>query len=475
MRHIPPFDKIQSMTMTSIHFLFAFLPLILLAHRFAGRRLRLLILLAASLLFCWLAGGKGMILLAGTAVFTWLAGLCISTVRSRAGKTALLIIAVSAELALLVFFKYRSALLSMLPASGLLALTEDLVPLGMSFYIFQSVSYLIDIRNGEAVLKNPVHFGVYLTFFPKLLSGPLVRLREFRSELEGKTASRTDLYEGFSRFLTGLCKKVILADQLHHLASVTDVYAHTDMTTVSCLWLTTAAYSLELYFDFAGYTDMAIGLGRMFGMRLPENFRDPYCCRTLTDFWRRWHISLSRWFRDYVYIPLGGSRNGSVRTVINLLIVWILTGLWHGSTICYLFWGLGHFLVLVLEKFVIRPERFASGAARVFYRIFTLVWINLMWIFFPVQSPADALQIFRGLFGLGGLPLFGPQTVYFLQNNGLLLLICFVLASPLASRVRNPRTKTGSRLAAILWFAGVILAVSFVVRGAYNPFVYQIF
>ena len=356
------------------------------------------------------------------------------------------------------------------------------MPLGLSFYIFQSVSYLADLRSGEEPLKNPVRFGIYMTFFPKFLSGPLVRLKDFRQDLYGELPAHADLAEGFERFVTGLCKKVILADQLGTLADVSNAFNHPENSTVSCLWLTAAAYTLQLYFDFAGYTDMAIGLGQLFGIRLPENFRDPYCCRSLTDFWRRWHISLSSWFRDYVYIPLGGSRGSSGRTVCNLLIVWLFTGMWHGSTLCYLFWGLGHAALLLLEKYLIRPERFDKDSVRIpcrifgiLYRIFIIVCIGLLWIFFRAKSLPHLLQIFKGLFGVGGLAFTGPQTTFFLQNTIFFLGVGVLLASPLVRYVREPRTKICRGILSVIRLAAVLLAVSYVIRGAYNPFVYQIF
>lgn len=446
------------MTLTSIRFLFLFLPLAFLVYRIAGSRKRPAVLFFLSLAFAWLAGGRAVILLLAVTAFTYLAGAGLHLLRGKRTGILLLAVSAAADLGLLFFYKYQS-----------------IAPLGLSFYIFQSISYLADIRRGEGPLKNPFLFGLYMTFFPKYLSGPLVRLNDFRPDPSISFPAPSETAEGFERFLTGLCKKILLADQLGILTALSGAYRHTDTTTVSCLWITSIAYTLQLYFDFSGYTDMAIGLGRMFGIRLPENFRDPYCCRSLTDFWKRWHISLSRWFRDYVYIPLGGSRGTTGKTVRNLLIVWLLTGIWHGSTVCYLFWGLGHFVLLILEKYCIRPDRFVSRSAGTLYRLFTLLCVNLLWICFQAKSPAHLLQIFKGLFGAGGLAFAGPQTAFLLRNTGFLLAAGLVLSSPLIRSIRKPQTKATRRILAAVWFAAVLLALSYVIRGAYNPFVYQIF
>ena len=465
------------MTLTSIPFIFLFFPLTLLLSRLAGRRGRLFVLLLLSLVFAWLAGGRAVSLLIGVTIFTYLTGRGLRLLHGKHTETLLFIASVVIDLGLLAFYKYGSLFF---PAeesasTGTLVAAQAIIPLGLSFYIFQSISYLADIRRGEEPLKNPIHFGIYMTFFPKFLSGPLVRLKGFRRDLTGAFPCSSDIMEGFERFLAGLCKKVILADQLGALTAITGTYRHLGSTTVSCLWVTSVAYTLQLYFDFSGYTDIAIGLGRMLGFHLPENFRDPYCCRSLSDFWRRWHISLSSWFRDYVYIPLGGSRRSAGKTVFNLLIVWVLTGMWHGSTVCFLPWGLGHFLLLVLEKYLIRPDRFASRTGRFFYRLFTLFCINLLWIFFQADSPSHLLQIIKEMFGAGSLAFAGPQTVFLLRNTGIFLAIGLVLASPLVRRIREPHTETARRILAVIRFAAVLLAVSYVIRGAYNPFVYQIF
>ena len=463
------------MTFTTLSFILLFLPAALILVRLAGRRGHALVLLLMSLAFAYLAGGNGvLILLAATAV-TCLAGLGIESAGSRLIKKTLLIAASAAGIGLMAVFKYASFFEGVRAADALTGLTEGLLPLGLSFYIFQSLSYLFDVYHGEPALKNPLKAGVYMAFFPKLISGPLVRLKDFRRDLEGRAPSREELLTGFERFLTGLCKKVLLADQLHKMNGLYNALNHADEATVSLLWLHVIAFALSIYFDFAGYTDMAIGLARMFGFHLPENFRDPYCCRTMTDFWRRWHITLSQWFRDYVYIPLGGSRRGAARTVLNLLIVWLLTGIWHGSTLGYILWGLGHFALIALEKFTIKPDRFVSRAAKGIYRAFTLFAVSLLWVFFEAHSLKKAMGVFAGLFGFSGLAAADIRTVTFLRNEWGFLIIGVILASPLVEGVRKPRTKAGSAVLAVLWFAGVLLAVSYIMRGAYNPFVYQIF
>ncbi len=464
------------MSLTSIRFLFLFFPLTLVLYRLGGRKGRPYILLLLSLLFGWLSGGKGLLVLITVTLFTYAAGFLLEYFRGRRPGTLLFIFFTGIEICLLALYKYGLYFPSLISSERFpFSLTQGLMPVGLSFYVFQSISYLADIHDGEAVLRHPVQFGIYMTFFPKMLAGPLVRLKDFRQDLSGPFPARQEVLAGFERFLTGLCKKIILADQLAKLISVTDAFSRPDTVPVSCLWITSIAYTLQLYFDFAGYSDMAIGLGQMFGFHLPENFRDPYCCRTLTDFWRRWHISLSQWFRDYVYIPLGGSRKGTSRTIFHLLLVWTLTGAWHGSSICFLFWGLGHCIILIAEKFFVHPDDFKTRAARLIYRFFTLLCINLLWIFFQVSSISQARSVFAGLFGLSGQPLFGPPSSFFLVNSWFFLLAGILLASPLVKRLRAPAAAPGRIVTAVLWFAAILLAVSYIIQGAYNPFVYQIF
>ncbi|MEE8467510.1 MAG: MBOAT family O-acyltransferase [Planctomycetota bacterium] len=408
------------MVFSSPTFLFLFLPLVLVLHLVLGKRLRNAGLLAASLLFyAWGEGFLVAIMLLSIAT-NWGLGLWVARARAAGGGKRAVAVSVAFNLGLLVTFKYANwiwaSLSSLLGALGLmdgglppmaevlgppleaLGLTDGSLPadwgirlpIGISFFTFQAMSYVIDVYRGEAeIQRNPVHFGVYIALFPQLIAGPIVRYRDVAQQIRERTVDLTGFAWGVRRFVVGLGKKMLIANVVGHAADRIFALTPAELTT-SAAWLGLVCYTLQIYFDFSGYSDMAIGLGRMLGFRFLENFRFPYVSRSVTEFWRRWHISLSTWYRDYLYIPLGGSRRGPGRTYLNLLIVFALCGLWHGASWSFLVWGLFHGAFLVVE-------RLGLGAAlerrpAVLRHAYLLAVVMTGWVFFRAETLTQALE-----------------------------------------------------------------------------------
>ena len=463
------------MLFSSIPFLFYFLPLVLIAYFAVPGRFKNLILLLASLFFYAWGEPKYVVLMLISIVQGYAFGLLIE--KYRGGKAAKLFLSLSVlvSLGLLAYFKYADFFLSSVNAvAGLsLPLLKLALPIGISFYTFQVLSYVIDVYRGEtAAQRNFIDLAAYVSLFPQLIAGPIVRYSDVAGQLRDRTHSVSAAAEGVRRFTVGFAKKVLLANQFGSLAAACK---QAQEAIVLFVWLNALAFLLQVYFDFSGYSDMAIGLGRILGFRFPENFNYPYISASITEFWRRWHISLGSWFRDYLYIPLGGSRKGKARQLLNILIVWLATGLWHGAAWTFVLWGLWFAVLLLIEKLWLLPllER-----RRVLAHVYTLFFVTLGFVLFDADSAAQALSRIGAMLGAGGLPLSSAQAVYYLKSYGPLLLFGILCATPLPKKALSAlREKRGAKsvldvLEPIALLVPLLIGTAFLVDGSFNPFLY---
>lgn len=463
------------MLFSGIPFLYFFLPLTVLLYALAPRKFKNAVLLLSSMVFyAW--GEKRLVFLFAAAIFLgWLLGFPIEKFRSSAWGKFFLWLSALLDLGILCYFKYADFFIANLNAvCGLsIPLLHIALPIGISFYVFQILSYTIDVYRGDVpAQKNIVCFAAYVSMFPQLIAGPIVRYADIADRLRTREHSLTDAACGLRRFLLGLGKKVLIANVLGEVC--TDFRASTDVC-VLYFWLYAVCFMLQVYFDFSGYSDMAIGLGRLFGFRFAENFQYPYISRSITEFWRRWHISLGTWFRDYVYIPLGGNRHGLARQVLNILIVWMLTGLWHGAAWNFVLWGLYFAVLLVIEKLGFKKVLDRHGA---FGHGFVLFAVLLGFILFNADSLAQAGQDVLGLFSFGRLPLVSTEALYALRSNGIVLLAAILGATPLpkALAAKLAETKNGDRVLAVLEPLALtvllLVVTAYLVDGSFNPFLY---
>lgn len=464
------------MLFSSLTFLYLFLPAVLLAYAVFPARLRNGALLAASLLFYFCGEPEYTLLILGETLVSYLIARWMAGAASPRLRRALLAAELLAALGALGLFKYADFAIGTVNAlfGGALPLLHLALPIGISFYTFQTLSYVIDVYWGRlAAERNFVRYAAYVTLFPQLIAGPIVRYQDVAEDLCGRRMTADGLYEGLSRFVLGLSKKVLLANVLGQLVSDMTLAAE---RSVLGAWLLAVGYALQIYFDFSGYSDMAIGIGRVFGLRFPENFNYPYLAHTVTDFWRRWHMTLSSWFRDYVYIPLGGNRRGLPRQLWNILIVWTLTGLWHGANWTFAAWGMYFALLLTLEKLFLL--RVLERLPRAVGRIYTLLAVLLSFVLFQSERFSAALALLSEMFGAAGTALQSPAAVYALRSYGLLLLMGCIGATPLPK-------KLAARLGARRWGAGalraltpavllllLLLCTAYLADGSFNPFLY---
>ncbi len=424
-----------------------------------GNKVKQIIIFIAGLLFYAWGSPKHLLLLLLSVVFHYASAMEIARQDRRGAyftKKVTMIIAIGFDVLMLAVFKYAGLAL----------------PIGISFYTFSAISYILDVYWGKATHSaNPLDAALYITFFPKVISGPIVQYKDFKEQLESLEYKRTNLSKGLNLFLIGLFKKVLLADSLG--AAFNIAYGTVGRTTATA-WLGMIFYSLQLYFDFSGYSDMAIGLAQMFGFRFEKNFDYPYISKNMTEFWRRWHISLGAWFRDYVYIPLGGNRCAPLVQARNLAVVWILTGLWHGSTLNYLAWGIYHGIFVLLDKFVIKKKfDFLPDAVRI---IVTGLIAFIGWIFFFTPNLGSSLHYIGELFGAGGNGFWDVTTSFILKQNLLLLILSFLLSGPYVKRLHDNLTyKQGGamKIASLCVYVVLFLfCIVNLVSATYNTFLY---
>ena len=459
------------MLFSSIPFAFYFLPAVLVLYFAVPFRFKNAVLLAFSLFFYGWGEPVYLLLMMASIVAGWIFGLLIGKYRGTPKARLFLIASLVTSLGLLGWFKYADFAVENLNALGLqLTLPGIALPIGISFYTFQILSYTIDVYRGDVESqKSIVDFGAYVSMFPQLIAGPIVRYADVARQLKSRTHSLEKASLGVRRFVIGLAKKVLIANQLGQLV---ELYRSTTQPSVLFVWMYAAAFALQIYFDFSGYSDMAIGLGHIFGFDLLENFNYPFISRSISEFWRRWHMSLGGWFRDYVYIPLGGNRVRPLRYVFNVLVVWALTGLWHGAAWNFVLWGLLFAVLLTVEKFLMGKAMAKTPGWLV--RIPVLTILLMSFVLFNASSLAQALSDVGRMFGLGGLPLVSTASLYYLRSYGLLLLFAAVGATPLVSRTaKKLEARTVTAILEPVVLCALLLAVTaFLVGGSFNPFLY---
>ena len=477
------------MVFSSITFLFFFLPAVLLLNGCTRGRASNVLLLVASLLFYAWGEGIYLLVMLASILGNFVAGLFIDHFRpTRAGRAALGL-GVGLNLVLLGFFKYAGFLVDnlnqVLALVGLpgVALGPVHLPIGISFFTFQAISYLMDVHRGTVrAQRNPLDLGLYIALFPQLIAGPIVRYHDIAAEIVRRRVTSADFAAGAERFLYGLAKKVLLANPLGLVADKIFVLPAAELSPALC-WLGALCYTFQIYYDFSGYSDMAIGLGRMFGFHFLENFNYPYIARSIREFWRRWHISLSTWFRDYLYIPLGGNRHGAVRTGANLLLVFLLCGLWHGASWTFLIWGVYHGFFLVLER-VPAVRRLLDRLPAPLQHAYVLLVVLVGWVFFRADTFAHALAYLQAMVDFSREPLFNSQLFLALNNEFSLTLGAAVIGSaPLFALLRRWRAgrpivpaPAMRRLAATARVGSLgfvlVYSIAAVLGGAHNPFLY---
>jgi alginate O-acetyltransferase complex protein AlgI len=480
------------MVFSSAVFLFAFFPICLAGYYLIPKSLlgvKNIFLLIMSLAFYGFGEPKFVYIMILSIFVNWGFGLGVDHFRGRAPAKACLVGMVVWNIGVFFVYKYLDfAVFNIDRFFGFdFAMPGYVLPIGISFFTFQAMSYVIDVYRGTAtVQKNPLNTALFISFFPQLMAGPIIRYNMIAEQITGR-AGRFDP-DGFSygvkRFIIGLSKKLILANTVAVVADRDFGATLADAPTMLTAWLGAICYTFQIYFDFSGYSDMAIGLGRMFGFRFDENFNYPYISKTITEFWRRWHISLSSWFRDYVYIPLGGSRVPMGRLIFNLFITWMLTGVWHGAGWNYIAWGFLYFALLAFEKLARIPERAAKTPwLGIPYRIFTILCVICGWVIFRASGLAQALSYFKVMFGISvngsGFPAANELALFYWKDNWSILILCVLACTPvlaaLTARVRKGgayANKAWDALGTLCLIALFVICVSYIVNGSYNPFIY---
>ena len=467
------------MLFNSYVFMLAFLPLTLLCYFLLGRlpekiQLNKVFLVLASFLFYGYNNPSYVPIIAGSILINYALSQLMLTQQKKNLRLPLMLLGLFLNLGVLFYFKYHDFFFENLNgAFGLhLTLNHLALPLGISFFTFQQLSYVIDSYKRTVPRYNILDYSLFVTFFPQLIAGPIVRYSDVAAELKSRTHSVSAAAEGVRRFTVGFAKKILLANQFGALASA---YKSTQDASVLFVWLYALAFLLQVYFDFSGYSDMAIGLGRMLGFHFPENFNYPYISVSITEFWRRWHMSLGSWFRDYLYIPLGGSRKGKARQLLNILIVWLATGLWHGAAWTFVLWGLWFAVLLLLEKLALLP---VLQKHRALGHIYTLFFVTLGFVLFDADSAAQAVSRIGAMFGAGGLPLSSAQAVYYLKSYGPLLVLGILCATPLPKMIVAKLRKSKGAATALdvleplCVLIPLLLGTAFLVDGSFNPFLY---
>ena len=470
------------MVFSSLLFLFRFLPVVLLIYYVVPHRWRNLVLFLSSLIFYAWGEPVYIILMMVSVLVSYTGGILIERFRqegnNRKAKAAM-VVCVAVSLALLAFFKYADFAVktvnSLLDAGiGMLQLA---LPIGISFYTFQTISYMVDVYRGEAAAqKNLISYAAYVAMFPQLIAGPIVQYKTIDAQLRTRRETVEQVADGIRRFMVGLGKKVLLANNIGGLWETIGAVDPMELPVLTA-WMGLAAYTLQIYLDFSAYSDMAIGLGHMFGFRFLENFNYPYISKSITEFWHRWHISLSTWFREYVYIPLGGNRTGLWRHIRNILVVWLLTGIWHGASWNFVFWGLYYGILLLAEKFIF--GRYLTKLPALFQHIYCMFFVMIGWNLFAFDDMGNGIKFLKSLFGFYGQTFLNEDTVYLLYNHMVLLILCILGSTRLPKkagkwiekRLEN-RVVLQSATQNMFYAVVFLLSVAWLVDATFNPFLY---
>ncbi len=459
------------MVFTSINFLYYFLPTVLILYFIVPKKYKNLLLLISSLLFYFYGEPKYIILMIIEIVLAYFEARLIEKYKSK----EIFIFSIFIHVLLLCIFKYTNFLITNI--NGIfntnISLLNIVLPIGISFYTFQIISYLVDVYKEKVkAQKNFISLATYVSLFPQLIAGPIVRYETINDELDNRKQTFNDFSSGISRFIIGLSKKVLIANILGELCNI---FILSNEKTVLFYWIYGISYSLQIYFDFSAYSDMAIGLGRMFGFYFMENFDYPYISKSITEFWRRWHISLSSWFKDYVYIPLGGSREGTFKLIRNILIVWLLTGLWHGSEWTFVIWGMFIGILLVIEKLLL--NKYIEKLPSIVRRIYTLFIIMISFIIFSGSNINESFNNIVGLFNFSN-PFINKFTIHYLKDYGLVLIIAIFLSTPILKNtiIKLKENKKINNIINILEIIVLlillVIVTSYLIDSSYNPFLY---
>jgi len=449
------------------------MPAVLVAYFAAPKKYRNAVLLVFSLAFYFFGEQFYTILLLISSVSDFVFSLLIEKYRGTAKAKIFLISAIVVSLVMLGFFKYIDFFITTANAvfGSDIAVLNVRLPIGISFFTFQTMSYTIDVYRGRVRAQaNIVTFATFVCLFPQLVAGPIVRYSDIAEELENRKERLAEISAGIRRFCIGLMKKVIIANSM---AELTEYFRYADERTVLFYWMYALAFTFQIYFDFSGYSDMAIGLGKMFGFTFPENFNYPYVSRSITEFWRRWHMTLGNWFRDYVYIPMGGNRVKQSRWIFNIAAVWMLTGFWHGADWNFIVWGLMMAVLLVAEKFFL--AKLLNRAWRFVAHVYTMLVIIISFVIFNGEGMSGAWADVSGMFGVGGLPLAGTLSLYYLRSFAPMFIIAAFLSTPVVKKAGDKLLENKSKLTLlepILVAVGLILVTANLVDGSFNPFIY---
>ena len=463
------------MLFSSIPFLYYFLACVLILYFMVPGKMKNIVLLLSSLFFYAWGEVSYVALMVITIILGYLFGLLVERCSTEKGKKSVLTISVITFAGILGYFKYADFFVSNFNAvTGLdVPLLKVALPIGISFYTFQVMSYVVDVYRGTAKVQyNPFTLATYVSMFPQLIAGPIVRYADVAEQLEHRVHSVDKAALGIRRFVLGLSKKILIANALGELC---EIFKASGDKSVAFYWLYAVAFTLHIYYDFSGYSDMAIGLGKIFGFEFMENFNYPYISKSITEFWRRWHMSLGTWFRDYVYIPLGGNRVSKPRWLFNIFAVWFLTGFWHGASWNFIVWGLYFAVILMLEKLILLPILEKSGPLK---HVYVMLLVIISFVIFNAADMTEAFAYIGGMFGAGGVPVASAEAVYYFKSNLAVLLIAVVGATPFCKNfvAKIRENKTGALILEVLEpmvLVGLMLLVTaYLVDGSFNPFLY---
>ena len=458
------------MIFSSITFLFYFLPIVLLIYYIVPNKLKNMVLLVSSMFFYFYGEPTYVLIMIISIICTYIFGIFID--RYKRQSKVFLTLAICISLGILVYFKYMNFIVENINLwlTNKIDIIYVILPIGISFYTFQLISYIIDVYRGQArVQKNPFKLAMYISLFPQLIAGPIVRYTTIEDEIENREHTFEKFSLGVRRFVIGLGKKVLIANVLGELSSV---FIESNDTSVLFYWMYGISNMLQIYFDFSGYSDMAIGLGKMFGFAFLENFNYPYIATSITDFWRRWHISLGTWFRDYIYISLGGNRVSKIKWIRNIFVVWLFTGFWHGAAWNFVVWGLYFAVILLIEKLFLK--KYLDKLPKIFSNIYTCILVMISFIIFNGNGIKDISENLLGLIGYNGIPLVSAESIYYFKSYFIIFVLAIIGSTPLMKMIVNSEKikKVSNVLEPVFVVTVLLVSTAFIVDGSFNPFLY---